>query len=238
MNKNKNGCNMRAFTLGISKKDFVSELKIHQAADNFLKGTYWENGKGCAVGCSLKSVSKLKDIDLNGFNSHVDYETHLGIPEWLARLEDTIFENVSDDRSKLWPVQFGEAINEGSDLDKVKTPFLIYILESCLDSMSSLKYDETEFPYVKKAVDGSVKAVTEMIRCHRDGADLSAAWSAAESAASAAWSAAWSAAESAAASAAESAASAAWSAAESAAWSAAFEKYADKLLKLIKKEKS
>ena len=32
-------------------------MKRHQKADKFLKGTYWNGEKGCAVGCGLHSMS-------------------------------------------------------------------------------------------------------------------------------------------------------------------------------------
>ena len=200
---------MRAFTKGISKEDFVNEMKMHQSADHFLKGTYDDGEKACSVGCALKSVAKLKGISLE-FNEHKEFENHLGIPEWMARLNDTIFEGVSLERSKLWPVEFAEAVNEGSDLDKVKTPFLIFILKNSLESIRNTKYDQDKFPDVKKAIEQTEAAVIEMIRCHENALDLTAAWSAARSASSAAQSAAWSAS------------------------SAAYEMYADKLLELIR----
>ena len=224
---------MEAYTKGISKEDFVSEMKMHQAADNFLKGTYDDGDQACSVGCALKSVAKLKGISLE-FNEHKEFENHLGIPEWMARLNDAIFEGVSLERSKLWPVEFAEAINDGSDLDKVKTPFLIFILKNSLASIRNAKYDQDKFSDVKNAIDQTESAVIEMIRCHENGLDLTAAKSAAESAKSAAKSAAWSAAESA-----ESAAwSAAWSAesARSAAWSAKIKEYSMKFIEYLEME--
>ena len=51
---------MQAYTKGITKAEFVNEIKLHMEADNFIKRTYSDGKKGCAVGCSLKSVNKLK----------------------------------------------------------------------------------------------------------------------------------------------------------------------------------
>ena len=118
---------MQAYTQTITKAEFVKELRAHQKADNFISGSYWneEQQKGCAVGCSLESISRIKKIKFS-FDDHSMYPKHLGIPEWLARLEDAIFEGVSIERSKRWPVEFAEAINEGADLEKIKTPFLIF----------------------------------------------------------------------------------------------------------------
>ena len=110
---------MQAYTCGITKEAFVAEIRKHMEADNFIKGTYSNGRKGCAVGCSLKSVNKLKNKRMSVSN-HKAYEQHLGIPEWLARLEDILFENLSLGRSKVWPLEFSEAINQGADLEKIK----------------------------------------------------------------------------------------------------------------------
>jgi hypothetical protein len=229
---------MRAFTQGITKEQFVNETKKHREMDNFMRGTYGrERGKACAVGCAIKSINLLKDLDLNT-DDHSIYETHLGVPEWLARLEDTLFENISENKHKDWPVKFAEAINEGSDLNEIKVAFIVYLMEQNLISIRSCKYDETANPDVKKAIDQTEAAILQMINAQESGdrdkitAAESAAESAARSAESAAWSAAWSAARSA-ESAARSAESAAWSAARSAE-SAAFDSYAEKLLELIR----
>lgn len=119
---------MKAFTMGINKADFMKEILSHQAADNFTRLTYNEGAGGCAVGCSLKSVAKIKNIKINVSN-HKEYENHLGIPEWIAMIEDKLFENVSLSRMKTWPVEFSQAINEGADLNKIKIPMLIFIVE-------------------------------------------------------------------------------------------------------------
>jgi hypothetical protein len=190
------------------KEKYLARVRAHKAADEIVKGKYWEDGKGCAVGCTIHS------------SNHSAYETELGIPTWLARIEDTIFENLQNGQAKEWPEQFLSSIKIGANLDTIKAPFLIFTLENSLESLDSVQFDIEKFPYVKDACDGSRAAVKEMIRLHKE--DPTAARSAAESAArSAAWSAA------------ESAASAAWSA-ESAARSAAWQKFADKLLELLR----
>jgi hypothetical protein len=198
---------MLAFNGTLSKNEFVTELKKHQALDAFTKGLYWEDGKGCAVGCSIKSISDLKKIKIKK-DDHSAYEEHLGVPEWMARLQDTLFEGMSLEKSKSWPVDFAEAINEGADLEKVKTPFVIMILEHSIISLDKTQFDAEQWPQVKAAIDGSRSAIQQMIEAQKSGDEklIETAESAAESAArSAAWSAAWSAAE-----------SAAWSAASAA----------------------
>jgi hypothetical protein len=192
------------------KDKYLARVKWHREMDHLVQGTgYEKNGetiRACAVGCTLENYD------------HAQYEKELGIPEWLARVEDTIFEGLNEEKAMLWPERFLSAIKPGADLEKVKTPFLIFILEENIKTLDALP-DMTDFPDVKNAISLSREANKEMIRCHREGLDLSAAASAAESAAeSAAWSAA------------RSAASAARSAE-----SAAYEKYADKLIELLEK---
>jgi hypothetical protein len=197
------------------KQKYVSRMKSHIAADELIRGEGWTGKKGCAVGCTL-----------NRYN-HKCYQDELGLPEWLARLEDTLFEGMSLEKSKTFPLEFLEAIPVGANLDKTFHKFCIYVLQDCKKNVE-LKYD-----YVIEAIDSVIgyhqKSIvgfeSESAAWSAESAARSAesAESAARSAASAAWSAesaAWSAesAESAARSA-ESAESAAWSA-ESAAWSA------------------
>ena len=113
------------------KKKYLARVEAHKKADELIKGTYWENGKGCAVGCCI-----------HGLN-HKDYETQLGIPVWLARLEDRIFENLSDKDAKEWPSNFLKAIPVGVDLEQVKRPFLIYVVESAMASFDHKKFPDT-----------------------------------------------------------------------------------------------
>ena len=176
------------------KESILAQLRAHAAADELVKGLYWEDGKGCAVGCTVHS------------GKHVEYETRFGIPEMLARLEDAIFEGLPSARAKKWPVRFMSAIRPGSDLSRVGWQFLHWLLT-----------DEKVNPGINHPlVRDAVKQCADVLAPMAKGkpVDKDAAWSAAESARSAAESA-----ESA-RSAAESARSAAWSA-RSAAWSAA-----------------
>ena len=228
------------------KEKYVNRVKKHRELDNLKQCETGENGKGCAVACTLDMVY-----------DHSRYPIELGIPEWLARLEDTIFEGLNVEDSMSWPQEFLEAIPLGVDLEQIKKPFLIFILKENIKYLDACEYDKENNPEVEKAVEGNKAAIIEIIRCHENNLDLtaagsaarsarsaagsaarSAAWSAwsarsaAWSAESAAWSAAWSAAGSAAKSAAESARSAAWSA--KSARSAAYTKYAEKLLETIR----
>lgn len=76
------------------KGKYLARVRMHREADQLVKGQYWENGKGCAVGCTVHS------------SSHADYETELGIPRKLARIEDGIFEGLPNGQALSWPERF------------------------------------------------------------------------------------------------------------------------------------
>jgi hypothetical protein len=192
---------------------YLDRVKAHREADNLIQGRGWENGKGCAIGCTLE------DYD------HSRYPIELGLPEWLARLEDTIFEGLPKAHAMTWPQRFLEAIPVGVNVESVRHQLAIRRLDRLivLQTSNRGKHDAC----IDTVIDQTIKAIEQVKALHFaevDGKNCplpeSAAWSAAESAAR---SAAWSAAESAARSAARSAAArsaAAESAARSAAWSA------------------
>ena len=99
------------------KRSIIAELEAHRAADRLVKGRYWENGKGCAVGCTIKS------------GNHSLYESKFGIPQSLARLEDAIFEGLPNQLAQHWPVRFMSSINVGADLSLVQWHILTWIVQ-------------------------------------------------------------------------------------------------------------
>ena len=86
------------------KDQRIAQVRAHREADQLVKGIYWENGKGCAVGCTVHG------------NNHRAYEIELGIPAELAFLEDQIFERLPNGQAMLWPERFLQAIPVGVDL--------------------------------------------------------------------------------------------------------------------------
>ena len=209
------------------KLKYVGRMLAHQEADEIIHMIYWKGGKGCAVGCTVHS------------SDHSAYETELGMPKWFARLEDMIFEGMSNAASSRFPLRLLSTIPVGfAAWDRLYHDFCAFLLRDVC------KFDRTEHPDVATAVD----AVINLHERQTETGDQ--AWKAAESAAwaaewatrSAAWSAgsAWSAARSAAwaagsagsaARAADSAALSAGSAAWSATWSASYDRMADWLVR-------
>ena len=196
---------MKAFHGDQKIKDkYLARVLAHQKADEIVKGQYWEKGRCCAVGCTIHS------------SNHKAYEDELGIPEWLARVEDVLFEGMPLEDAKEWPYKFLDSIKPGLDLEKLKAPFMIYILESILD-----KFDHDKCPDVKSSID-------DVINLYKNGGskeDFEIAARAAR-AAEMGWAA------EAATRAAIRAAEMEW-AAEAAARAAVYKKFADKLIELI-----
>jgi len=207
------------------KEKYVNRVKAHAKADNLIQGTGWENGKGCAIGCTLESFD------------HSAYPTELGLPEWSAKLEDKLFEGMENKFAMKFPLDFLEAIPVGVDLEPVKWKFCSYLCSENLSIVENCDIDKD----LKSQVSDSIKTIKSL----HDNAAKTGVWygSEADSARSAAYSAARSAARSAADSARSAAYSAARSAARSAAYSAAadlarsaaYKKYTDHLLKLLRK---
>ena len=205
---NKSMKSMKSFHNNQTVKDkFTTRVKEHQEADEIVQDYgFWEDGKGCAVGCTLEKSN----------SPHGQYPVELGLPEWLAHLEGHIFETLPVDAARQFPLDFLEAIPLGipeSSFSLLRDRFQIFWLKRQKTQIDLKKYGD---------VGQLIDTVTELLELAISGnepesAAWSAAWSAAESATrSATRSAAESTAESTAESAAESAArSAARSAAES-----------------------
>jgi hypothetical protein len=177
------------------KQKYLARLKAHHEADEIIQGTGWENGHGCAVGCTLNKYD------------HVAYEHELGLPQWLARLQDVIFEGLPVGKAQQFAVDFLAAVPIGADVSEVR-----FKLASARGHKTREAQTANPAAYAKQCVAAIDLVIAYCDDPLRTEIQRSAAWSAAESAAAAA--AAWSAAESAAA---------AWSARSAAARSAAVE---------------
>jgi hypothetical protein len=197
---------MLTYSGPISKAAFVAEMRAHAEADRLTKGRYWRDGRGCAVGCGVQTINARLGTS-HSHGDHAALAAALGWPEWLARLEDAVFEGLPTDDAQAWPVVLVEAVPEGADLAPALGRILARILR------------EVALP-----VAGDSAAVVERVArgwatgWRDDTPEAAAAW--AEAAMAAAWAAeaAWAAA--AAARAAAWAAAAAEAAARAAAWAA------------------
>lgn len=98
------------------KEKYLTRLRLHRAQDEIIQGVYWENGKGCAVGCTIHA------------STHQAYEDELGISRIIATLEDRIFEGLPNILAKDFPIDFLEAVPVGVDIGIVFYQFMRWLL--------------------------------------------------------------------------------------------------------------
>ena len=143
------------------KAKYQKRLADHRAAEQLIQGTGFEDGKGCAVGCTLDAYD------------HSRYPIELGLPEWLAWLEDCIFEGLPAKEAEQFAEDFLAAIPVGADVQHVRGQLATLRHERDLHRLES----NTE-PYAAE-VRAAIQGVIDWIN---DGEKESAAESAAESA--------------------------------------------------------
>src|SRR5882762_7310068 len=113
---------MKAFHGSQETREFyIARIKAHRAADEIVKGQYWEKDddgvfRGCAIGCSLHTAD------------HKAIAKEWDFPVSLGYLEDCIFENIPQDLALDWPLRFAEAAKPGADLSHIVDHFLIWML--------------------------------------------------------------------------------------------------------------
>jgi len=178
---------------GIDKEAFVQEIVWHREQDAIAQGRYGGevNGhwKGCAVACSLRSYARLKGLPLQeSYDNHADFETFGIWPEWLARLEDTIFEGLPANDALTWPERLAKAVPEGVNLDVVKWKFLAFLQRENLERVQSLEINKDVKDQVLAAIQGALDVLNTAIETGVwDAQAARSAESAAESAESAAY---------------------------------------------------
>lgn len=117
---------MKAFQGNAELKKFVlSELAAHKEADEIIQGEYGQNGRGCAVGCTIHAMAKFLGV-IHTQNDHFWLSEQLDIPEVMARLIDKIFEVLPKAKALSWPNKIIKAIPVGADLSLVPARFLAW----------------------------------------------------------------------------------------------------------------
>jgi hypothetical protein len=217
----------------------VERVREHQRLDQIAQQVYWDGSKGCAIGCVLHS------------GEHMAFEQQLGLPVFLAYLDEHIFEKLPLEEAKGWPLRFIEAVPVGVDLELVFPRFMHWLLSDpdgvrqyadartvpIMDTIVAMYARRIEgIPFdVAAAWAAGDAAWAAAVAAAGDAARAAgdAAWAAARAAAGDAAGAAAVAAAGAAAGAAGDAARAAWAAAGDAAWAAAVRRQADYFIALL-----
>jgi len=200
------------------KEFYLARVRHHREADELIQRTGWENGHGCAIGCTLEE-----------FN-HKNYPEKIGLPVWLAYTKDAVFEGIPKKEAMKFPEQFLSACQVGIDYTLMRHDWVVFLLTEIIpESERKKKYIINIIDLHKKAISG--EEIPEKMLDDKGAAAEAAiakdiAWSAA-------WSVVWSAAE-----AADNAVSSAWFATKATAWDAAeavaYLKMRDRLLEMLK----
>lgn len=120
------------------KDKYIGRVRMHRLADELIRGIGWNGTRGCAVGCTLEKYD------------HIAYETELGIPRGLARLEDGLFESMPIDLALQWPERFLAAIRPGADLSLVLARWFVWMLIDESDGVLQFAASPKSIKVIKK----------------------------------------------------------------------------------------
>jgi hypothetical protein len=121
------------------KLKYKERFDAHRKADEVVQGTGFDGRRGCFVGCTLDSYD------------HSRFPIELGWPEWLARLADSIFEEIPEKDAAQFGTDLLEAVPVGVDLEPVRWKLAILRHERQLDQLKDNKQEYAE--KVRKALD-------------------------------------------------------------------------------------
>ncbi len=120
------------------KDKYLGRVRAHQAADALVQGYgYWKDGKGCTI---------------HGSN-HAAYETELGIPRALAKIEDGLFESLPVTEARAWLARFLEVIPVGVNLRPVVDQFMLYLLADETDGVIRFAQQEDTKAAIQTVID-------------------------------------------------------------------------------------
>jgi hypothetical protein len=158
------------------KAKYMARVEAHRRADEIIQGKGWSDGKGCAIGCTLDNYD------------HSRYPIELGLPVWLAHLEDAIHEGLPLEDAKRWPGQLLEAIPEGADVEPVRDRVAIKRLEWLFAHLAETWPDASWATKVRTAIIAVIDALRDGNKQRRAQAEaqaeaaMEAAWAAADAA--------------------------------------------------------
>jgi len=135
------------------KAKFIELIEWHRTSDKLIQGHgYWLGGRGCAVGCSIRSLNQIQGTKHNPAD-HGAYESLIGVPRILASLEDSIFEGLPPQEAQMWPTRFADAIQEGADLSLVWPKFAVWLLVDSEHGVIRFAKNDTQRAVIRHVAD-------------------------------------------------------------------------------------
>ena len=115
----------------VTKAMFVADMQAHAAADRLIAGRYetvsGSHWQGCAIGCGIHTINRVTGAR-HYHGDHAALARDLGWPEWLARLEETLFEGLPADQRAAWPERLARAVPDNADISAVRDLWLAKVL--------------------------------------------------------------------------------------------------------------
>ena len=164
----------------------VGRVREHQRLDQIAQRIYWDGSKGCAIGCVLHS------------GEHMAFEEQLGLPVFLAYMDEHIFESLPLVEAKAWPLRFIEAVPVGVDLELVFPRFMHWLLSDpegmrqyanadtlpIIDSLTEMyerriegiPFDTDRATSIARAADNAADRATDKATARAANATNAAAW--------------------------------------------------------------
>lgn len=105
-------------------------VQQHVTTDSILQGRYWDerDNRGCFIGCLAHSSDPSPLVDL------------YGLPLYLIRISEAIFEHLPEDEAKDFFASFPDAIAvDGKDLSLVHWKFLLAALQALPEQPAEIK---------------------------------------------------------------------------------------------------
>src|SRR5690242_11811924 len=141
----------------------VSLARHHYEADMLLAGTYGEqNGgtfRGCSIGCMAHDIKPGATDDL-----HAIVAEHAGWPEWLARLNDSIFEGLPQGERERFHVELREAVPVGANLEPVRHLLAMRRIDRLIATQEQAF--AAQMGDVRAAIGQVLAALATVRRCH------------------------------------------------------------------------
>jgi len=125
---------MKAFNADPDLKEtLILKAKEHRLADEYIKGTYGEHQKdgpfkACSLGCTIFDINAIKGLS-GSLSGYAFLAQELDIPEFIAHLQDCIFEGLEADLATHWTERLLTSIPVGADLTPVLPVFLVSLLD-------------------------------------------------------------------------------------------------------------
>lgn len=120
------------------KAQLLARLEAHRAADQFVQGQYWEEGKGCYIGCAIHGADSW------------EFERQYGLSIHVAKLGEYFFEGFPAIRAKDVPIEIIEAIPVGVESSVVWPRLLNWLVNDPTYGLLTLPLEQATVDIINR----------------------------------------------------------------------------------------